>query len=658
MTSRTSSSIDNRSTAGFIRRQRELFRRRLWPAALTFVSYLLYHVAGTATVLSNILQDLEASAGGRGFTAAERLSALGEGISGVMGYNSIFSWMLVPFLAAVLAIEGFAWMDNRREVDFYESQPVSRAKRFWDICVSSFLYFLFSYLITMEIGLVIAGAMGGLTRGIVIEAAVQTLRVIALFVCVYGLGVLSAMLTGNIIVAGLAFLVLMFYEFELKMILAGYCSEFLATYDGNKPGILVENIFTPLYHYSVGSTAECIGRLLALAALYFLLAFLCYRLRRNECAGTAVVFGPVRSVVRVATAVMAGLFIGLLLASIQNSTPLAVLWMVLFTLLTACIMQIIYEYDFRALFHRPLEIAAAVIIALLIFAGFLSDIVGYDRWLPAPDQVTDAALVLTDSSINHCTEEGERVSAEIYGEKYMHLTNVEDVIKIANYGQEFTRKSRNFSAREIMDSSDSTDSREVFSFFVLYRMKNGTTAARRFHLPSTVDPAMMNAVVSTPEYREGFFNIYHDEVVREHAEAFLMEFTNGRDGEFDSMTSEDYEAFRRAYIADLDSFSYTFARYNVPVARVGFSCDRPSAADTYNEYEYIYYSYPVYPSFNSTIRFLKDKGMWAEPLDYEPLLRGNSDYESLSPEDRELYDLTDMSVFTGPFNNSSLQPGN
>ena len=49
MTSRTSSSIDNRSTAGFIRRQRELFRRRLWPAALTFVSYLLYHVAGGAS---------------------------------------------------------------------------------------------------------------------------------------------------------------------------------------------------------------------------------------------------------------------------------------------------------------------------------------------------------------------------------------------------------------------------------------------------------------------------------------------------------------------------------------------------------------------------------------------------------------------------------
>ena len=421
MTSRTSSSIDNRSTAGFIRRQRELFRRRLWPAALTFVSYLLYHVAGTATVLSNILQDLKASAGGRGFTAAERLSALGEGISGVMGYNSIFSWMLVPFLAAVLAIEGFAWMDNRREVDFYESQPVSRAKRFWDICVSSFLYFLFSYLITLEIGLVIAGAMGGLTRGIVIEAAVQTLRVIALFVCVYGLGVLSAMLTGNIIVAGLAFLVLMFYEFELKMILTGYCSEFLATYDGNKPGILVENIFTPLYHYSVGSTAECIGRLLALAALYFLLAFLCYRLRRNECAGTAVVFGPVRSVVRVATAVMAGLFIGLLLASIQNSTPLAVLWMVLFTLLTACIMQIIYDYDFRALFRHPLEIALSLVITLAVFLGFLFDIGGYDRYLPDPDKVEDAALICRNNDSPLYDEKGHYLDPVTFGNRFMHL---------------------------------------------------------------------------------------------------------------------------------------------------------------------------------------------------------------------------------------------
>ena len=698
MTSRTSSSIDNRSTAGFIRRQRELFRRRLWPAALTFVSYLLYHVAGTATVLSNILQDLKASAGGRGFTAAERLSALGEGISGVMGYNSIFSWMLVPFLAAVLAIEGFAWMDNRREVDFYESQPVSRAKRFWDICVSSFLYFLFSYLITLEIGLVIAGAMGGLTRGIVIEAAVQTLRVIALFVCVYGLGVLSAMLTGNIIVAGLAFLVLMFYEFELKMILAGYCSEFLATYDGNKPGILVENIFTPLYHYSVGSTAECIGRLLALAALYFLLAFLCYRLRRNECAGTAVVFGPVRSVVRVATAVMAGLFIGLLLASIQNSTPLAVLWMVLFTLLTACIMQIIYDYDFRALFRHPLEIALSLIITLAVFLGFLFDIAGYDRFLPDPDKVEDAALICRNYDSPLYDEKGHYLDPVTFGNRYMHLKNVEDVIAIAELGQEYTRRrsehnpfyhasSRDETASSGDGSTDTTGTSSVqtidmgsyeilsenkpnqdFLFTAVYRMKNGKTISRQFSVPSSADPAMMDAVTGTQAFREGTFSICHDDIARSNAEFLTLDYTNGEESPGTlRLNKETYEAFRKAYLLDLEQFSYSFARSERPVGRIciriqtgrtgpasgmptpetriGSQADRAGLQDP--ELENYEMNCEVYSSFSHTIAFLKDNAVWVDSLDHDTL----PDYSdpNISREDRDRLDTMDWSVFNGLF---------
>ena len=658
MTSRTSSSIDNRSTAGFIRRQRELFRRRLWPAALTFVSYLLYHVAGTATVLSNILQDLEASAGGRGFTAAERLSALGEGISGVMGYNSIFSWMLVPFLAAVLAIEGFAWMDNRREVDFYESQPVSRAKRFWDICVSSFLYFLFSYLITMEIGLVIAGAMGGLTRGIVIEAAVQTLRVIALFVCVYGLGVLSAMLTGNIIVAGLAFLVLMFYEFELKMILAGYCSEFLATYDGNKPGILVENIFTPLYHYSVGSTAECIGRLLALAALYFLLAFLCYRLRRNECAGTAVVFGPVRSVVRVATAVMAGLFIGLLLASIQNSTPLAVLWMVLFTLLTACIMQIIYDYDFRALFRHPLEIALSLVITLAVFLGFLFDIAGYDRYLPDPDKVEDAALICRNNDSPLYDEKGHYLDPVTFGNRYMHLKNVEDVIAIAELGQEYTRRRSEHNPFYRASSGDETAS-----------SGDGSTDTTGISSVQTIDMgSMMDAVTGTQAFREGTFSICHDDIARSNAEFLTLDYTNGEESPGTlRLNKETYEAFRKAYLLDLEQFSYSFARSERPVGRIciriqtgrtgpasgmptpetriGSQADRAGLQDP--ELENYEMNCEVYSSFSHTIAFLKDNAVWVDSLDHDTL----PDYSdpNLSREDRDRLDTMDWSVFNGLF---------
>ena len=57
MTSRASSSTEKRRGAGFLTRQRELARRRLWPIALTFLVYFLYHVVLAATVLTSVGTD-------------------------------------------------------------------------------------------------------------------------------------------------------------------------------------------------------------------------------------------------------------------------------------------------------------------------------------------------------------------------------------------------------------------------------------------------------------------------------------------------------------------------------------------------------------------------------------------------------------------------
>ncbi|MDO5133933.1 MAG: DUF6449 domain-containing protein, partial [Eubacteriales bacterium] len=677
---------DHLRAASFIARQRELFKRRLWPAALTFVCFLLYHAAGTLTVLLSVLQELEASSGGQRVTEAGRLRALTDAVSAMMGRNSFAPYFLVLFLAPVLAIEGFAWMDSRREVDFYESQPVSRTKRFWDICVSGFLYFLFSYLITLEIGLLIAGAMGALTHAILFEVARQVIRVTALFVCVYGLGILSAMLTGNVIVAVLAFFCLLFYEICFKTILTGYCEEFLETYSGIRPGGLEEYIFTPLYHYTVESDVECVLRLLALAVLYFLLAFICCRLRRNECAESAVVFGPVRSVVRVAIAVIVGLFIGLLLASIQNNMPLAILWMLLFTLLTACIMEIIYEYDFRALFRHPLEIAAAFAITTAVFLGFLFDIAGYDRYLPDPGKVAEAALICNNYDSPLYNENGRYVDSLAYGDQYMHLENVEDVIAVAKLGQDYTRShavhnpfyrssaadEENAAVNTVVDQvTDSNgnivdvvsehvqreQSQQTFLFTVLYRMKNGKTISRKFEVPSTADPAIMDNVIGTEAFREGTFGIYHDDAVRMNAKNVTLEYENGNEtSDPIRMDTGKYEALRKAYLLDLTQFSYTFARAGHPFGRIwlnyasGRDSSTGSAGFADETPEDMTLILEVYPSFRHTIAFLQENGVWVEPIDYDSLPR--YDDENLSREDRARIDAIDWSVFNGLFNPS------
>lgn len=706
MTSRISSSTDRHSVsrAGFLTRQRGLLGRRLWPSALTFLGFFLYNIAGAATVLISAAQE----ASSQNLAGAQKTAALHEAVRLLFGYNSPCAFLIVFPLALILAIEGFSWMDNRQQVDFYESLPVPRRQRFLDICFSGFLYFIFSYLITLEAGLLIAGAMGALTRGLLLEIIQQVLRTAAFFTAIYGLGVLSAMLTGNVVVAGCAFLVLLLYETEFKMTLRGYCSVFFSTWSKRPAGFLISRLFDPFYHYyyMVGGPEGPL-RLIALAALYFLLAWVCYRLRKNEYAGTAVVFGPVRSVVRVAVSLIAGLVAGLVFSSLQDSRSLAVVWLILFTVITACIMQIIYDYDFKALFRRPAEIAIAALLGLLIYFGFLFDIAGYDRFIPDPGKVADAALVFSDtySYDSVYNERGENVDLDSFGEEYMHLEKVENVIAIAQFGQEYTRKSDAMHGREGTiyitsplvnttgstagnDSENSSGSTEgnssdaasantsgksysgtienntpTYNCTVVYRMKNGENIVRTFRLPCSVDPAAMNSIVGTKAWREGSFSIYHDKAIRSAADIFTIDYTNAKDYTYGSMDRKKYEAFRQAYLRDLDQFTYSFASTNRPVGRLTLNYDsrladaalaRPEGSSAaipdkslVANLEGASIGYPVYSTFTNTISFLKDNRLWIESLDYDSLpirKEGN-----LTQEEQDLIDSIDFSILSGPF---------
>lgn len=706
MTSRISSSTDRHSVsrAGFLTRQRGLLGRRLWPSALTFLGFFLYNIAGAATVLISAAQE----ASSQNLAGAQKTAALHEAVRLLFGYNSPCAFLIVFPLALILAIEGFSWMDNRQQVDFYESLPVPRRQRFLDICFSGFLYFIFSYLITLEAGLLIAGAMGALTRGLLLEIIQQVLRTAAFFTAIYGLGVLSAMLTGNVVVAGCAFLVLLLYETEFKMTLRGYCSVFFSTWSKRPAGFLISRLFDPFYHYyyMVGGPEGPL-RLIALAALYFLLAWVCYRLRKNEYAGTAVVFGPVRSVVRVAVSLIAGLVAGLVFSSLQDSRSLAVVWLILFTVITACIMQIIYDYDFKALFRRPAEIAIAALLGLLIYFGFLFDITGYDRFIPDPGKVADAALVFSDtySYDSVYNERGENVDLDTFGEEYMHLEKVENVIAIAQFGQEYTRKSDAMHGREGTiyitsplvnttgstagnDSENSSGSTEgnssdaasantsgksysgtienntpTYNCTVVYRMKNGENIVRTFRLPCSVDPAAMNSIVGTKAWREGSFSIYHDKAIRSAADIFTIDYTNAKDYTYGSMDRKKYEAFRQAYLRDLEQFTYSFASTNRPVGRLTLNYDsrladaalaRPEGSSAaipdkslVANLEGASIGYPVYSTFTNTISFLKDNRLWIESLDYDSLpirKEGN-----LTQEEQDLIDSIDFSILSGPF---------
>ncbi len=638
----------HKNDTGFLARQRELFKRRLWPAALTFLGFLLYNVVGLATALTMSGQ----YAIEEHLSAAEQAARLREVIDSMLGYANPSVLMILVPVAAVLAIEGFSWMDSRSKVDFYESQPLSRGKRFLDICFSSFLYFFFSYVITLEAGLLITGFFHALTRAVLAEIVWNSLCVFALFLAVYGLGVLAAMLTGNVIVACLAFMVLILYEPIFRAVLGGYSSEYLTTYVSSSGGLISTNLLNPVTHYynSAAFDLKMPLILIGIAALYFALAWLSYRVRKNEHAGTPVVFGPVRTVVRIAMSVIVGLVIGLFISFVRDTFFINLAWMLLFTVITACIMQIIYDLDFRALFRRPLEILASAAIVTLIFLAFLFDVTGFDRFVPDPEKVQDAALYCMNTDTAYVSDDGHYEGNDSFPRRYMRLTNIEDVTAIAEYGQKYTRlqKSKSGFPGSGQTSDDKGGTENTFwNFEVLYRMKNGKEIYRAFLIPSTVAPSMMDTVTATEEYREGTVNIYHDNYLRKAlSESVKIEiyYTNGSEYLSGPLLDEAmYEEFRKAYTQDLEQYSYSFARQNRPVGSVGISLTRDSKRDDIPAV-----SYSIYPSYSRTIDFLKKNGCWLEPLDLSAIPTG--DYDSLTPDQQKLIDNLDTSVLSNPFN--------
>ena len=228
--------------AGFLVRQRELARRRLWPIALIFLGHLIFNVVSTVTVLNERLEEATLNH----LSASETTRSLQNALRSFLGEGNP-SWLLLALpLAAMLAIEGFSWLHNRRQVDFFESLPVPRGQRFFDICAGSILYYLIAGIFTLEIGLLIANGFGALSRPALVEILQEAAKTFAFFLAVYALGVLSTMLTGNVIVSCLAFCVLLIFEMEFRALIQGYSSQYFATWSSRPSPALGKSLFSPL----------------------------------------------------------------------------------------------------------------------------------------------------------------------------------------------------------------------------------------------------------------------------------------------------------------------------------------------------------------------------------------------------------------------------
>ena len=397
---------------------RDCMKRNLWAIVLStvgfFMAQLLPVIMTAQHSLSAHKQDLvnlsaaDAAASWQGYV---------ESVGEMLGGQNVFVKLAVIILAVTCGVSMFAYLHNRRKVDFYHSLPISRSRLFAVNYATGALCALVPYLVLHALSIVCTCAMG---FGEVVNASL--IGVIAsnviFFFLLYAMAAVTTILCGNTVITLLLGLWVYFGPTLVTALWQGLKSMFFQTYvmDASMTSLLFGNKFAPLIQYfGVNGTkmhswavepvytmdyaaglqeSSAIGLLIgyAVAAIVITaLALFLFRIRKSERAGTALAFKPAKLPVKIIICVVMGTaFAEIFKMLVYESELWFWVGLVLGTVIFHCVVEIIYAFDFRAIFRKPLQL---VIILAVLCAGLLTmqaDVFGYDEWLPDEGSIAAA----------------------------------------------------------------------------------------------------------------------------------------------------------------------------------------------------------------------------------------------------------------------------
>ena len=610
-------------TLGFMSIQRLLTRHRMWPTAAVILYMIMYYPVATVLLISSSNHYARISQISAEAALSDRLST----VSSWLGLRQSFTFMAIIF-GAVLAIQGFSWLFSNEKTDFYNCQPFTAKQRFTYVFANGILIYTIPLVISTALALLIASAMDALTGMILTESLIGMVRLIVLFLSGYCFAILAVMQAGRGIYAAIMTFIMICSESLVYIMYQAYAGTFLRTWYymsfDRWPSL------TPLYaiglpqwtlnqqsgwYYSIPTPYILRGILadmipadltsLAVGGLCLTGALVLYRRRHAEYAGSSVLFRPARVIFLLWTAVYTALTGGIIVQQIFTTgaesgrpvSPVPVVCAGITAVITAAVVQGVYDRDLRRCFAHIWQHIASVVGAVAIFLIFCLDLTGYDRYVPDVSQVSDAALYAsTEQGFSYPGRDADgEIRFNIYGSNHilreMKLTGAEldALLRIAGRGMECQR------SNEYEPYGNGWDA------VVSYRLKSGKTVMRSIRIPYDIDAADMDAVIGSDTYRQTLFPIYSDAAAEKMSDrSARISFWRG--GSSKTVSGELYAAFAAAYKADLESYSFSQASNECSIGRV----ETYSMNYTFDE------TYEVYPSFTRTIELLKSSGLYID----------------------------------------------
>lgn len=612
----------------FFSLMKENLKRRLWVVALLSLYFFFAFPVWTAMLISDYMGP-DIWAGSAEYIAAVKTDVLER----FLGWNSIGSGGMVVMMtlfAIICAVSGFSYLFSRQKVDFFHSQPVRREMLFATTYINGILFTAVPYLLGLVLAsvLVQVKAAPAFPWGTVLTTFAMHM---AFFILIYSTVVVAIMLTGNIIVSILGTIVFFAYGPTVIFLKFAFYESFFATFNHNDnfPLSFLTKTSPIAWYMSASSPGADTGMravgALAAAAVLTVFALFLYKKRPSEAAGKAMAFKKSQPVIKILIVVPAALLGGLFFYEMKNSNGWGVFGLLCGLIITYCIIEIIYNFDFRRLFAHKIHLAVCLVISAAIFSFFRFDLSGYDTYLPEAGQIVSGGVY--SHHLDSETNQDYRVTANLseykdyvwfdYGDvdgllREMELTDTEDLLTIARQGiQELKRSKDGYVYAD--DGSMHENKGLSVRVTVLFNLKNGKHVSRCYDVNWAAVEAAMFSVYSQPEYKEAVYPILRENA-SDIAAVNYQEYDDFRQVKLPDEAMK--EKLLTTYQKELRGLTAETRTKESPVAAIQFKTNQiQEMIDTMkavngNIYTFnYYYYYPVYPSFTETIALLKQCGI-------------------------------------------------
>lgn len=583
-------------------------RNRMWVFILTLVGMLLCLPLGLTMTLSNM------SSMKPGPSTDELLQC----VKTLLGPNAVIQ-ILISLLAVIIAMQGFAYLSSRRQMDLYESLPVSRNQRFWMVYANGVFFYLIAAIVSLLLSLLIAAMNHALDTSVVSFAVNGFVLNLLAFLASYHLSILGIVLTGRIMSNVMAILVLYGYELIVRFLFAMLAEEYFETFtylnvnEIQRPKLsaiywLFDATQTAVESNNQASCVDvCSWNIFCVFVIIIgllVLSWFLYQKRQTESAEKTIAFSKLMPVLKVAFIVPGGLLVSQIFRySTTNSIAFEIFGLVLGVVFTGGIVQILFDMNVKSFFKKPISFAIGTVLTAFIFFSYNVDLFGMEDFIPDDDKVLSCAISIAPfQDKSYIDMYGQMEWGSFYQLQQMELTG-EDI----SIAAELMKQRKHLSAGEDF-SYEYIKEQNLNEVNLKWHMKNGDEQFRVIYLNLEENKALIDRLLGSESYQQTVYQLTNPEAFAGRRELTI----SYSDGLYQTkLDSSELATLSQAYREDMKQYNLDMAQ-SIPcgmyvVEQTTFDNGQKNTA---------WEAFPIYPSFSHTASFLGKEGVSSLMMPY------------------------------------------